>query len=270
MCSTQSSANKNLLSNSSNNEASPQAASSTTAIASDTQTSDNSPKIKIIKDSVQTSENISNSNNNNNNNNNNKSGKTSSTTCAKNKVAQSGFDKFTLDERDGIFAPPVNCSPTAVSTQLCASPSSQAGAQLTTGSGRLAAGSKLAPGNQAIFGGGGSGVSNSPVYSKTTGELIDNYDPTNTEIIISNQVVNKRKTSVKVSNYKRGPAKPQVTKRKAGTKFCNEAESNSPKTENIFLSSSTGGKKELSLLYMKLLIKYNENLNNGILVDITI
>ena len=234
MCSTQSSANIKLLSD----EASPQAASSTAAIASDTETSDNSPKIKIINDSVQTGKNISNSNNNNNNN---KSGKTSSTTCAKNKVAQSGFDKFTLDERDGILSPPVNSSPSAVSTQLCASPSSQAGAQLTSGSGRLAAGSKLAPGNQTIFGGGGSGVSNSPVYSKTTGELIDNYGQTNTEIISSNQVVNKRKTTVKVSNYKRGAAKPQVTKRKGGTKFCNEAEA--PKTENdIFLSSSTGGK----------------------------
>ena len=166
--------------------------------------------------------------NNNNNNNHRNTGKTSSTTCAKNKqvvLGQSGFqDVFSDAVENGKLSSafgsstPVS-SETSDAATTTKSADGAAGALLTTSSiglGRLAAGSRLAPGNQAIFGGGGGGkgttgnaVSDSAVYSKTGEDLIDNYGSDNAIISSggSNPLTKRRNTKATV---KRNQSKFQV------------------------------------------------------------
>jgi hypothetical protein len=208
---------------------------------------------------------------NNNNNSHSNTGKTSSTTCAKNKqvvLGQSGFqDVFSDAVANGKLSTAVDSS-TPVLLETSDAPTTTksadgtAGALLTTtsiGSGRLAAGSRLAPGNQAIFGGGGGGkgttanaVSDSAVYSKTGEDLIDNYGSDNAIISSdgSNPLTKRRNTKAVV---KRNQSKFQVPVQQQQQQQPNNSKrksSNNIKTVNgvtkadteIFLSSSSGGK----------------------------
>ena len=207
------------------------------------ETNEHFSKVKLAREIEQQTEGNSGENCiNNNNNNNNNTGKTSSTTCAKNKqaVGQSGFQVETSDELDGKVSTAIGGA-TAVSIRIDGQ-SSVEGALLTTGLGRLAAGSRLAPGNQPIFGGGGGGKgttnadSQPPVYSKT-GELIVNYASNNA--IISSNPATKRKNT-KVSASKRNQSVQNPSKRKIN-KLSNGQTSLKSDTD-IFLTTSSGGK----------------------------
>ena len=127
---------------------------------------------------------------NNNNSINSQSGKTSKTTCAKNKQGAAGQSDFLetsfVVSDDGQLSTSTafrGAAPVSDGTDFDA-PTSEPSAPLllttatalaAAGSGRSAAGSRLAPGNQPIFGGGGGGGkgmtatdagSEPPVYTK--------------------------------------------------------------------------------------------------------
>lgn len=187
------------------------------------------------------------------NNNNNNSGKTSSTTCAKNKQARrTNFQEISEGEVDGK-SPTAFGGAAAVSLKQDARSSGPSAltTTLAAGLGRSATGSRLAPGNQPIFGGGGGGkgmrattdADSDPVYSKT-GELIDNYGQNNAIISGSNSLT-KRKNA-KVLNIKSGPAQvSNNSKKKANNKLNSSGPLKSD--SDFFLTTASGGKTCLSL-----------------------
>ena len=236
----------------------------TTAAAAATTTDDN-VRTSAGKELDQEASGVHSINNNNNSNNNSRSGKTSKTTCAKNKqgaARQSDFLETSLvaSATDGQSSSSTSTAfrgAAPVSGGIdCDAPTSGPSALLTTatalaaaGSGRLAAGTRLAPGNQPIFGGGGGGGkgmtatvtgSEPPVYSKT-GELIDNYGSNNAIISGSNSATKRKNTKV-LATTKRSPAPVQNSNKKKGGKLSHGVQGNLKADADIFLTTPTGGK----------------------------
>lgn len=252
MCSTPKSDKTTTTTTTTTTSTSPKCNQSIPAAPATGETTENFSRVKLVNEVEQQTEGNSGEICNNNNNSNSNTGKTSSTSCAKNKqaVGQSGFQVEKTDELDGKVSTAIGGA-TPVSIEIDGQ-SSVEGALLTTGLGRLAAGSRLAPGNQPIFGGGGGGGkgtttnadSQPAVYSKT-GELIVNYASNNA--IISSNPATKRKNT-KVSASKRNQSVQNNSKRKIN-KLSNGQTSLKTDTE-IFLTTSSGGKTNFKFIFL--------------------